>query len=141
MNGGKRPRAPPGGPARVAASNRGKASGPCTAPARHDARGDGVHHQVSRREKESRHAHGQPDPNPLHHPLDLGAVLVIDAAAANAPRRCATDDGVLADLRVRPAPARRSARPSGGGREHRTRPPPFTANPRGGRCDPASAIT
>ena len=25
--------------------------------------------------------------------FDLGAVLVIDTAAANAPRRCATDDG------------------------------------------------
>jgi FxLD family lantipeptide len=26
-------------------------------------------------------------------PFDLGTVLVIDTAAANAPRRCATDDG------------------------------------------------
>ena len=26
-------------------------------------------------------------------PFDLGAVLVIDTAAANGPRRCATDDG------------------------------------------------
>jgi FxLD family lantipeptide len=26
-------------------------------------------------------------------PFDLGAVLVVDAAAAGAPRRCATDDG------------------------------------------------
>ena len=26
-------------------------------------------------------------------PFDLGAVLVIEPAAANAPRRCATDDG------------------------------------------------
>jgi FxLD family lantipeptide len=26
-------------------------------------------------------------------PFDLGAVLVIDTAAANAPRRCDTDDG------------------------------------------------
>ena len=26
-------------------------------------------------------------------PFDLGAVLVIDTAAANAPRRCNTDDG------------------------------------------------
>jgi len=26
-------------------------------------------------------------------PFDLGAVLVIDTAATNTPRRCATDDG------------------------------------------------
>lgn len=26
-------------------------------------------------------------------PFNLGAVLVIDTAAASAPRRCATDDG------------------------------------------------
>jgi FxLD family lantipeptide len=26
-------------------------------------------------------------------PFDLGAVLVIDTAAASAPQRCATDDG------------------------------------------------
>jgi FxLD family lantipeptide len=26
-------------------------------------------------------------------PFDLGAVLVIDTAAANTPRRCDTDDG------------------------------------------------
>jgi FxLD family lantipeptide len=26
-------------------------------------------------------------------PFDLGAVLVIDTAAVNSPRRCATDDG------------------------------------------------
>jgi FxLD family lantipeptide len=26
-------------------------------------------------------------------PFDLGAVMVIDTAAANAPRRCDTDDG------------------------------------------------
>jgi FxLD family lantipeptide len=26
-------------------------------------------------------------------PFDLGAVLVIDTAAASTPRRCATDDG------------------------------------------------
>ena len=26
-------------------------------------------------------------------PFDLGAVLAIDTAAANGPRRCATDDG------------------------------------------------
>jgi FxLD family lantipeptide len=26
-------------------------------------------------------------------PFDLGAVLIIDTAAANAPRRCDTDDG------------------------------------------------
>ena len=26
-------------------------------------------------------------------PFDLGAVLVIDTAAANSPRRCDTDDG------------------------------------------------
>jgi len=28
-----------------------------------------------------------------HEPFDLGAVLVIDTAAANAPRRCDTSDG------------------------------------------------
>ena len=33
-------------------------------------------------------------------PFDLGAVLVIDTAAANAPRRCATRRRVLADLRL-----------------------------------------
>jgi FxLD family lantipeptide len=28
-----------------------------------------------------------------HDPFDLGAVLVIDTAAANGPRRCDTSDG------------------------------------------------
>ena len=32
-------------------------------------------------------------PEPTNDPFDLGAVLVIDTAAANAPRRCDTSDG------------------------------------------------
>ena len=34
------------------------------------------------------------NPTEIHDdPFDLGAVLVIDTAAAGAPRRCDTDDG------------------------------------------------
>jgi hypothetical protein len=41
-------------------------------------------------------------------PFDLGAVLVIDTAAANAPRRCETSDGSRPPA-PRPARALRSA--------------------------------